>query len=35
MTRIFQAMPLSLHATIELDSQASHHLARVMRCQSG
>jgi 16S rRNA (uracil1498-N3)-methyltransferase len=35
MTRIYQAIPLSLQATIELDSQASHHLARVMRVQVG
>jgi 16S rRNA (uracil1498-N3)-methyltransferase len=35
MTRIFQAIPLSSHATVELDSQGSHHLARVLRAKIG
>jgi 16S rRNA (uracil1498-N3)-methyltransferase len=35
MTRIFQAIPLSLHVTIELDSQGSHHVARVLRAKMG
>jgi len=34
-TRIFQSIPLSPNALITLDEQASHHLARVLRCQQG
>ena len=35
MTRIFQAVPLSSGAIIELDQQASHHVARVLRSKIG
>ena len=35
MTRIFQPSPLSLQAEVELDAQASHHLARVLRAKVG
>jgi 16S rRNA (uracil1498-N3)-methyltransferase len=34
-TRIYQAIPLSLNATIILDEKASHHLARVLRSAVG
>lgn len=33
--RIFQPIPLSANAVVQLDEPASHHLARVLRCQKG
>jgi 16S rRNA (uracil1498-N3)-methyltransferase len=30
-TRIYQAIPLTISSTIQLDAEASHHLARVLR----
>ncbi|OGT56174.1 MAG: 16S rRNA (uracil(1498)-N(3))-methyltransferase [Gammaproteobacteria bacterium RIFCSPHIGHO2_12_FULL_43_28] len=35
ITRIFQAVPMSEQATIELDEKASHHVMRVMRAKVG
>jgi len=35
MTRLFQAIPLSLHITVTLDPSASHHLANVLRTTVG
>jgi 16S rRNA (uracil1498-N3)-methyltransferase len=35
ISRIFQAKPLTPGGTLELDEQASHHLARVLRANSG
>jgi len=35
MTRIFQSMPLKIGTRVLLDSQASHHLARVLRGSVG
>lgn len=32
-TRIFQAVPLAIHTSIQLTEAASHHLARVLRAQ--
>lgn len=31
ISRIFQAQPLAVHSTVELDESATHHLARVLR----
>lgn len=35
MTRVFQAIPLKSHTKVELDSEASHYLGRVLRMKSG
>src|SRR5581483_4142427 len=35
MTRIYQPIPLAVQTTVTLDSQASHHLARVLRAAVG
>lgn len=35
LTRIYQAIPLKLHALIHLDREASHHLAHVLRVKIG
>jgi 16S rRNA (uracil1498-N3)-methyltransferase len=35
ITRIYQAVSLSLHSTIQLDEKASHHVARVLRAAVG
>jgi len=34
-TRLYQAIPLQTGITVELDEQATHHLARVLRAQAG
>jgi 16S rRNA (uracil1498-N3)-methyltransferase len=31
ISRIYQNTPLATNSTIELDTQASHHIARVLR----
>lgn len=35
ISRIYQPIPLELHANIRLDDKASHHLARVLRAKQG
>jgi 16S rRNA (uracil1498-N3)-methyltransferase len=35
LSRIYQPVPLVLHALIRLDEKASHHVARVLRAKTG
>ncbi len=35
LSRIYQPVPLALHATLKLDEKASHHLTRVLRFRVG